>query len=135
MNEDAETPQNKTKKLQVGKWADLVLWSPAFFGAKPEMVLKGGFIAWSQVRLLRLGRSNWGSVDPCVLWDPCLIWTNNQQMGDPNASIPTPEPVFMRPMYGGAYVNTHMTCHAITPLDSTRRDATRHLTTTRVQSN
>jgi len=34
----------------VGKWADLVLWSPAFFGAKPEMVVKGGFIAWSQVR-------------------------------------------------------------------------------------
>jgi urease subunit alpha len=33
----------------VGKWADLVLWSPAFFGAKPEIVVKGGFIAWSQV--------------------------------------------------------------------------------------
>lgn len=48
--------------MQVGKLADLVLWKPSFFGAKPEMVLKGGTIAWSD-------------------------------MGDPNASIPTPEPV------------------------------------------
>src|SRR5205823_5015621 len=55
--------------IEVGKLADLVLWRPAFFGAKPEMVLKGGIIAWSQ-------------------------------MGDPNASIPTPQPVFMRPMFG-----------------------------------
>ena len=55
--------------VEVGKLADLVLWKPAFFGVKPEMVLKGGFIAWSQ-------------------------------MGDPNASIPTPQPVFMRPMFG-----------------------------------
>jgi urease subunit alpha len=56
--------------VEVGKLADLVLWKPAFFGAKPEMVIKGGFIAWSQ-------------------------------MGDPNASIPTPQPVYMRPMFGG----------------------------------
>jgi urease subunit alpha len=56
--------------VEVGKLADLVLWRPAMFGAKPEMVIKGGFIAWSQ-------------------------------MGDPNASIPTPQPVFMRPMFGG----------------------------------
>ncbi|MBN9692398.1 MAG: urease subunit alpha [Verrucomicrobia bacterium] len=55
--------------VEKGKLADLVLWKPAFFGAKPEMVIKGGFIAWSQ-------------------------------MGDPNASIPTPQPVFMRPMFG-----------------------------------
>jgi urease subunit alpha len=55
--------------VEVGKLADLVLWRPAFFGAKPELVLKGGFIAWSQ-------------------------------MGDPNASIPTPQPVLMRPMFG-----------------------------------
>jgi urease subunit alpha len=55
--------------IEVGKLADLVLWKPAMFGAKPEMVLKGGFIAWAQ-------------------------------MGDPNASIPTPQPVFMRPMFG-----------------------------------
>jgi urease subunit alpha len=55
--------------LEVGKLADVVLWHPAFFGVKPEMVLKGGFIAWSQ-------------------------------MGDANASIPTPEPVLMRGMFG-----------------------------------
>jgi urease subunit alpha len=55
--------------VEVGKLADLVLWRPDMFGAKPELVLKGGFIAWSQ-------------------------------MGDPNASIPTPQPVVMRPMFG-----------------------------------
>ena len=55
--------------VEPGKLADLVLWRPAFFGAKPELVVKGGFIAWAQ-------------------------------MGDPNASIPTPEPVAMRPMFG-----------------------------------
>ncbi|AKT38643.1 urease subunit alpha [Chondromyces crocatus] len=55
--------------VEVGKLADLVLWRPALFGAKPEMVIKGGVIAWAQ-------------------------------MGDPNASIPTPQPVIMRPMFG-----------------------------------
>ncbi|MBR0678902.1 urease subunit alpha [Roseomonas eburnea] len=55
--------------VEVGKLADLVLWSPAFFGVKPEMVLKGGAIAMSL-------------------------------MGDPNASIPTPQPVHYRPMFG-----------------------------------
>ena len=55
--------------VEVGKLADLVLWKPAFFGAKPEMVLKGGIIA-------------------------------HAQMGDPNASIPTPQPVYPRPMFG-----------------------------------
>ena len=55
--------------VEVGKWADLVLWRPAFFGIRPELVLKGGFIAWAQ-------------------------------MGDPNASIPTPQPSYMRPMFG-----------------------------------
>jgi urease subunit alpha len=55
--------------VEVGKLADLVLWQPAFFGVKPELVLKGGFIAWSQ-------------------------------MGDANASIPTPQPVVMRRMFG-----------------------------------
>ena len=60
--------------VEVGKVADLVLWEPAFFGVKPELVLKGGFIA-------------------------------HAQMGDPNASIPTPEPVFPRPMFG-AFGNT-----------------------------
>jgi len=55
--------------IEPGKLADLVLWKPAFFGVKPEMVVKGGFIAWSV-------------------------------MGDPNASIPTPQPVTYRPMFG-----------------------------------
>ncbi|MBP6902646.1 MAG: urease subunit alpha [Burkholderiaceae bacterium] len=55
--------------LEVGKWADLVLWRPAFFGTKPSVVLKGGFIALAA-------------------------------MGDPNASIPTPQPVHYRPMFG-----------------------------------
>ena len=55
--------------VEVGKRADLVLWNPAFFGVKPEMVLVGGTIAVAQ-------------------------------MGDPNASIPTPQPVYSRPMWG-----------------------------------
>jgi urease subunit alpha len=55
--------------IEAGKLADLVLWKPAFFGVKPEMIVKGGFIAWSV-------------------------------MGDPNASIPTPQPVLYRPMFG-----------------------------------
>jgi len=55
--------------IEPGKLADLVLWKPAFFGVKPEIVVKGGFIAWSA-------------------------------MGDPNASIPTPQPVLYRPMFG-----------------------------------
>ncbi len=54
--------------VEPGKWADLVLWKPAFFGVKPELVLKGGMIAYAQ-------------------------------MGDANASIPTPQPVFSRPMF------------------------------------
>jgi urease subunit alpha len=55
--------------LQVGKWADIVVWRPAFFGVKPSLVLKGGFIA-------------------------------SALMGDANASIPTPQPVHYRPMFG-----------------------------------
>ncbi len=55
--------------IEEGKWADLVLWRPAFFGIKPSIVLKGGFIA-------------------------------SAAMGDPNASIPTPQPVHYRPMFG-----------------------------------
>ena len=54
--------------ISIGKRADLVLWNPAFFGVKPEMVLIGGSIACAQ-------------------------------MGDPNASIPTPQPVYTRPMF------------------------------------
>lgn len=61
--------------IEVGKLADLVLWSPANFGAKPTQVIKGGMVAWSQ-------------------------------MGDPNASIPTVEPVVMRPMFGAMCPST-----------------------------
>ncbi len=67
--------------VEAGKLADLVLWKPAFFGVKPEMVVKGGMIAWSV-------------------------------MGDANASIPTPQPVIYRPMfgsYGGALHSTSLT--------------------------
>jgi urease subunit alpha len=55
--------------VEEGKLADLVLWKPQFFGARPELVIKGGVIAQAQ-------------------------------MGDPNASIPTPQPYFSRPMFG-----------------------------------
>jgi urease subunit alpha len=67
--------------IEPGKLADVVLWKPAMFGVKPEMVVKGGFIAWST-------------------------------MGDPNASIPTPQPVLYRPMFGsfgGATAATSLT--------------------------
>ncbi len=57
--------------VEVGKLADLVLWDPAFFGIRPDLVIKGGAIAWAA-------------------------------MGDANASIPTPQPVFPRPMFGAA---------------------------------
>ncbi|MEM0980842.1 MAG: urease subunit alpha [Cyanobacteria bacterium P01_H01_bin.58] len=60
---------NHVGSVEEGKLADLCLWKPAFFGVKPEIVVKGGAIAWAQ-------------------------------MGDPNASIPTPQPVHMRPMFG-----------------------------------
>src|SRR5271169_2161522 len=67
--------------VETGKLADLVLWKPAFFGVKPEMIVKGGMIAWSA-------------------------------MGDANASIPTPQPVIYRPMFGsfgGALHSTSLT--------------------------
>jgi urease subunit alpha len=67
--------------IEPGKMADLVLWKPAFFGVKPEIIVKGGFIAYSV-------------------------------MGDANASIPTPQPVLYRPMfgaYGGATAATSVT--------------------------
>ena len=67
--------------IEVGKWADLVVWKPAFFGVKPALILKGGFIAMAA-------------------------------MGDPNASIPTPQPVHYRPMfgsYGGALARGSLT--------------------------
>jgi urease subunit alpha len=67
--------------IEVGKWADLVIFKPAFFGVKPALILKGGFIAMAA-------------------------------MGDPNASIPTPQPVHYRPMfgsYGGALARGSLT--------------------------
>jgi urease subunit alpha len=67
--------------IEVGKFADFVLWQPSFFGAKPEMIVKGGMIAWSV-------------------------------MGDPNASIPTPQPAIYRPMFasfGKAKYSTSLT--------------------------
>ena len=67
--------------IEVGKWADLVVWKPAFFGVKPALILKGGMIAVAA-------------------------------MGDPNASIPTPQPVHYRPMFGsfgGAIARTSLT--------------------------
>ncbi|ANC44937.1 urease subunit alpha [Pandoraea pnomenusa] len=67
--------------VEVGKWADLVLWEPAFFGVKPSLILKGGMIATAL-------------------------------MGDPNASIPTPQPVHYREMFGaraGAMARTSLT--------------------------
>ncbi|MFC0226895.1 urease subunit alpha [Serratia aquatilis] len=65
--------------VEVGKMADLVLWDPRFFGAKPKMIIKGGMINWAL-------------------------------MGDPNASLPTPEPVFYRPMYGAMGKTLQDTC-------------------------
>ncbi|HHP7232460.1 MAG TPA: urease subunit alpha [Xenococcaceae cyanobacterium] len=76
--------------IEAGKLADLCLWKPAFFGVKPEIVLKGGAIAYAQ-------------------------------MGDPNASIPTPEPVYMRPMFGsfgGAIAATSLTFVSQASLDA-----------------
>jgi urease subunit alpha len=67
--------------IELGKLADLVVWKPAFFGVKPEVVLKGGLIAMAN-------------------------------MGDPNASIPTPQPMFYRPQFaahGGARYSTSVT--------------------------
>ncbi|MDE2577305.1 MAG: urease subunit alpha [Hyphomicrobiales bacterium] len=75
--------------IEPGKLADLVLWSPAFFGVKPDLILKGGMIAAAL-------------------------------MGDPNASIPTPQPVHYRPMfgaYGGARRATSVTFVSQAALD------------------
>ena len=65
--------------VEVGKLADLVLWKPAFFGTKPNLIIKGGFIAAAA-------------------------------MGDPNASIPTPQPVHYRPMFGALGGARNHTC-------------------------
>ena len=76
--------------IEAGKLADICLWKPAMFGVKPEIVIKGGAIAWAQ-------------------------------MGDPNASIPTPQPVYMRPMFGsfgGATSSTSLTFVSQEALDA-----------------
>ena len=65
----AQGMSSEIGSVEVGKLADLVIWNPAFFGAKPELVIKGGMIA-------------------------------HAMMGDANASIPTPQPVHSRPMFG-----------------------------------
>ncbi|GAA1705242.1 urease subunit alpha [Nonomuraea sp. AD125B] len=72
--------------VERGKLADLVLWDPAFFGVKPDLVLKGGVVAWAQ-------------------------------MGDANASIPTPQPVLPRPMFGASPVTAAATSlHFVAPM-------------------
>lgn len=76
--------------IEPGKWADLVLWEPAFFGVKPAMIIKGGMIAVAE-------------------------------MGDPNASIPTPQPVHYREMFatrGGALARTSLTFVSQLALDA-----------------
>ncbi|MEI7953655.1 MAG: urease subunit alpha [Verrucomicrobiota bacterium] len=81
--------------IEPGKLADLVLWKPAFFGVKPETILKGGFIAWAN-------------------------------MGDPNASIPTPQPTFYRPQFGAhgkAIAATSVTFVSAAALESGTLDA------------
>jgi urease subunit alpha len=65
--------------VEKGKFADLVIWNPAFFGVRPDIIIKGGMIIAAK-------------------------------MGDPNASIPTPQPVFYRPMFGAAGKAKHAAC-------------------------
>jgi urease subunit alpha len=82
--------------VEVGKVADLVLWKPPFFGVKPEIIIKGGFIAAAA-------------------------------MGDPNASIPTPQPVCYRPMFGGfGQAISRISCHFVSALSLTEGTIGRH---------
>jgi urease subunit alpha len=82
--------------VEVGKLADLVLWKPAFFGVKPELVVKGGAIAWAA-------------------------------MGDPNASIPTPQPVLARPMFGAFGRAVGTTCLTFVSAAALAADVPRRL--------
>ena len=76
--------------IEVGKMADLVMWRPDMFGAKPELIIKGGFVSYSK-------------------------------MGDPNASIPTPQPVFWRPMFGNyGKANTETTAFFVSKVSLER---------------
>lgn len=65
--------------IEVGKYADLVMWKPVFFGVRPEVIIKGGMIV-------------------------------NARMGDDNASIPTPQPVYYKTMYGALGKAVYETC-------------------------
>ncbi len=80
--------------IEVGKLADLVVWSPAFFGVKPDLVIKGGVIAAAA-------------------------------MGDPNASIPTPQPVHYRPMFGAYGRRAHVDVADVRLEGGRRRRASR----------
>jgi urease subunit alpha len=86
----AQGMANEIGSVEVGKLADLVLWSPAFFGVKPDLVIKGGSIACAP-------------------------------MGDPNASIPTPQPVHYRPMFGA--IGRAMVESCITFISAAAQDA------------
>ncbi|MFO0969625.1 MAG: urease subunit alpha [Gemmataceae bacterium] len=81
--------------IEAGKWADIVLWKPAFFGVKPEIVLKGGFIAYAQ-------------------------------MGDANASIPTPQPILPRPMFGSFGRAATLSCLTFVSQESLDAGIVRH---------
>ena len=82
--------------LETGKIADIVVWTPQFFGIKPKLVIKGGFIAYAL-------------------------------MGDPNASIPTPEPVYYRPMFGALGMAKYSTSFTFTSKLAIRRRLARKL--------
>lgn len=82
--------------IEVGKLADIVLWKPAFFGAKPALIMKGGMIA-------------------------------SAPMGDPNASIPTPQPVHYRPMFGSLGGARHATCLTFLSQAAMERDVPQDL--------
>ena len=78
--------------IEVGKLADLVVWDPAWFGTKPMTVVKSGLIAWSQ-----------------MVFTPCRLLSsdaNRYFQGDPNASIPTVQPIISRPMFAPLVPNT-----------------------------
>jgi urease subunit alpha len=92
----AQGVAHEVGSVEVGKLADLVLWRPAFFGVKPSLVLKGGFIAAAV-------------------------------MGDPNASIPTPQPTWLRPMFGALGRACHATSLTFTSAAAAASDLGRRL--------
>ena len=86
------SPPTEVGSIEVGKLADLVVWKPAFFGVKPEVILNGGLTAMAN-------------------------------MADPNASIPTPQPMFYRPQFaahGRAKYSTPLTCVSAAGRDHAR---------------